>query len=58
MKRILTTLFLSCCLGGYAVQEADIHIIPKPIQLTQETGAFRLTPQTVISYTKGLQPQA
>ena len=58
MKRILTTLFLSCCLGGYAAQGTGIDIIPKPIQLTQETGAFTLTPQTVISYAPGLQPQA
>ncbi len=56
MKRILTTIFLSCCLGGYATQE--ISIIPKPVQLTQEIGTFVLTPQTVISYATGLRSQA
>ena len=38
MKRILTTLFLSCCLGGYAAQGTCIDIIPKPIQVTQARG--------------------
>lgn len=56
MKRILSTLLLSCSLTCMATQE--ITIIPKPIQLTQEQGTFILRPQTVITYEAGLRPQA
>lgn len=56
MKRILSTLLLSCSLTCFATQE--ITIIPKPIQLTQEQGTFILRPQTLITYETGLRPQA
>lgn len=52
---------LACCLfaGMLSTLSAEqVSIIPQPIHLEQNAGSFKLTPQTVISYDKGLKEQA
>lgn len=57
MKHILSAIILSCSLTSVAAQD-NINIIPKPIEINQTAGTFKLTKQTVISCDQTLNSQA
>lgn len=56
MKKTICTIALMCCFTAISAQ--DISVIPRPQQMEQGSGSFRLTERTVISYERGLEKQA
>ncbi len=58
LRKAILTCMMTCGIFCMSAQAEGISIIPKPIQVEQHAGSFKLTPKTVIAYEAGLQEQA